>query len=68
MIMHEIASSHISHIGLDGNSLHVTYRGGKTYVYPDCTEEMFRDLMNSESKGKHLRTMGLKHSHTLEDK
>ena len=68
MQMHNIKSSHITHIGHDGDTLHVTYSGDKTYVYPDCTADQFNDLMTSESKGKHIRTMGLKHSHILEGK
>jgi hypothetical protein len=68
MKMHEINSSHISHVGYDGETMHDTYKGGKTYVYPGCSCEQFDALIASESKGKHLRTMGLKHSHTLEDK
>lgn len=68
MNMHEIKSSHITHIGHEGDQLHVTYSGGKTYVYPGCSCEQFDALMASESKGKHIRTMGLKHSHILEDK
>ena len=68
MQMHPIKSTHITHIGHDGDTMQITYAGGKTYVYPGCTCELFEGLMAAESKGKHLRTMGLKHSHILEDK
>lgn len=59
MTLHEISGSHISHIGFDAGELMVTFQAGKTYVYQGVTEQMFTDFLNAESKGKHLRTMGL---------
>ena len=59
MKMHPVQSSHITHIGYDNGELHVTYKGGKTYTFSGCTSRQFDELMQAESKGKHLRTMTL---------
>jgi hypothetical protein len=66
MNMQPVKSSHITHIGHEGNLLHVAYTGGKTYVYPNCTDELFSSIMSAESIGKQLRATGLRHSAILD--
>lgn len=57
MTMQPVDSSSVSHIGHDGNTLHVTFKGsGKTYAYPCVTVNDFNALRAAKSVGKHLNT------------
>ena len=60
MKMQEVKSSNITHLGHEGNTLHVTYSSGHTYEFNDVTEDKFKALMGAESHGKHLHKMGIK--------
>lgn len=57
LTMQPVASSSISHIGHDGDTLHVTFKGsGKTYAYPGVSVNDFAALRTAKSVGKHLNT------------
>lgn len=58
--MHPVESSNVTHIGHGGDRMRVTFSSGGTYEYQGCCAEDFNKLMASDSKGKHLRSMGLK--------
>lgn len=60
MIMKPVKSSNITHIGHDGDMMHVTYKSGNTYAFKDVSQEQHAELMSAESHGKHLAGMGLK--------
>lgn len=71
MNMTPIASSHITHIGHEGDALHVTYKGGKTYRFQPVTAEQYNTIMAAESKGKALAALdarGVKISEATEEK
>lgn len=59
MKMHPVKSSHIEAIGHSGSTMHVTFKGGRTYAYSGVTPEAFEKFKNAESKGRHLRSMGI---------
>jgi hypothetical protein len=53
--MHKVKSTSVSHIGHDGDTLHVTFSGsGKTYAYPGVSQDQFQQLRIAQSIGKHL--------------
>lgn len=53
--MHPIISTSVSHVGLDGDTLHVTFKGtGKTYTYPGVSQDQFQKLRQAKSVGAHL--------------
>jgi hypothetical protein len=60
MKMTPVKSSHVTHIGHHGETLHVTYKGGSTYRLHPVTEEQYQILMDSDSKGAALRAMGVR--------
>lgn len=55
MKMTAVKSEAMTHIGHDGKDLHVTYRGGKTYVHPNVPAHKFESLMAAKSKGTFMR-------------
>jgi KTSC domain len=54
MDMIPVTSDAVTHIGHDGQHLHVTYKGGKTYIHPDVPQDKFTQLMQADSKGKFI--------------
>lgn len=62
--MTPVESSNVEAIGFcpDENCVHVTFKSGGTYKYPDCTPELFDQLKGAESVGKfvyqHLKPKG----------
>jgi hypothetical protein len=65
--MRPVKSSNLTHIGYDEASreLHVTYKSGKTYVWPDVDPDFHQRLMAAESHGKFMNAhvgAGNKHS------
>lgn len=53
--MHPIISTSVSHVGHDGDTLHVTFKGtNKTYTYPGVSQDQFNALRQAKSVGKHL--------------
>lgn len=54
LTMHPVSSSGATHIGHDGNTLHVTFPGGKTYAYAGVSADQFHALRTAKSVGKHL--------------
>lgn len=59
---HEINSSMAASIAHKGDTLHVTFKGGKTYEYKGVTAKQFEDLKSADSFGKHLNGMNIKGS------
>ena len=54
--MTPLESSNVVAVGYDGSKkeLHVRFRGA-TYIYSDVNQNLFFQLMESQSKGKFLR-------------
>lgn len=54
-----VTSSAVEAIGHDPatNILHVRYKGGAVYAYPDVGAEHHADLMRAPSIGAHLNTL-----------
>lgn len=61
MKMHQIKSSHIESIGHDSltGTLKITYKGNKSYIHKDVSDDDFAGLLAAESTGKHLRQMDI---------
>lgn len=59
-----IDSKSIEAVGHDGQHLHITYRGGRGYIYKGVSPETYDDLLKAPSKGTflnaHIRKQGLK--------
>ena len=49
-----VESSNINSIGYENGELVVEFKGGSSYKYLDVPQEMFINMINSESKGKFL--------------
>jgi len=61
MEMMPVNSSHIEKIGHDGqNTMFIQFKGGRQYRYDGVSPDDFAGLQNAESKGRYLRTMGVK--------
>lgn len=60
MKMVPVKSSNITHVGHHGTTLHVSYKGGAKYRFEPVTEGQYNDLLESESKGKFLNSLGIK--------
>jgi hypothetical protein len=54
MNMTPVTSEAAEAIGHDGQNLHVTYRGGRTYVHPGVPAALHKRLMDAPSKGKFI--------------
>jgi hypothetical protein len=54
MNMTPVQSDAVEALGHDGHDLHVTYKGGKTYVHPGVSTEKYNQLLLSPSKGQFL--------------
>ncbi|ULG72976.1 KTSC domain-containing protein [Macrococcus brunensis] len=54
--MISVASSNIASIGYDALSreLYVRFHYGKTYIYSNVPENVYRNLMSAGSKGSYL--------------
>lgn len=54
--MYKVFSTNIVAIGYDANNhiLRVIFKGNSSYLYFDVEEEVYNNLMQSESKGKTL--------------
>jgi hypothetical protein len=57
MKMKPVTSSAATHIGHDGTDLHVTYKGGKTYVHRNVPAEVHAQLLDGRSIGQALNTL-----------
>lgn len=57
MEMQEVKSSTITHVGYDADTavLTVRFRSGGVYAYSGVPEQAHKDLMASESVGKHFQ-------------
>lgn len=52
MDMTPVQSSNITHIGHDGDALHVTFSSGQTYKYAGVPAETHKALLAASSVGK----------------
>jgi hypothetical protein len=55
MKFEEVQSSNIKAVAFEKDKLYVTFLNGKSYSY-DATEDDYKQLMESASKGKHFNT------------
>lgn len=60
MTMQPVKSSNLTHVGHHGETLHVTFKGGVKYSYRPVTADQFQQLLDAESKGKFLLSLGIK--------
>lgn len=52
------SSTNVKELGHDGaTTMYVRFSNGIVYQYPGTTAEMFQGLIDSDSPGKHIRTM-----------
>ena len=58
--MHPVKSSQVTHIGHDGDKMHITYVSGDTYEFKGVSKECHDTLMKAKSIGSHLYKMGIK--------
>lgn len=56
MEMIPVKSEMMTHVGHDGSDLHVTYKGGKTYVHAGVPVANYEGLLQAQSKGAYLNT------------
>jgi hypothetical protein len=56
MKMTPVTSAAATHVGHDGNDLHVTYPGGKTYVHAGVPAALHAQMMDGRSVGQFLNT------------
>ena len=54
MKMTPVSSSNLSAIGYDRGTMHIRFNSGGTYAYYDVPEDVYRDLMNADSKGRYF--------------
>ena len=54
--MINVESSCVESVGFDEekNELYVKFNNGRTYMYPNCSKNLYEGLMNSNSKGRYL--------------
>jgi KTSC domain len=57
--MTPVESSAVASIGHDPelNELHVNYKNGGRYIFPDVTADHHTELLKAQSIGKHLNTL-----------
>jgi len=53
--MYRVDSSNIQAIGHSGDTLRITFFGGKSYDYSGVSSETFTAFLNAESKGQYFR-------------
>lgn len=53
MEMIKVISSNVVAVGYDENDLYVDYKSG-SYVYRDVPKDIYKELLNAESKGKYI--------------
>lgn len=55
-----VDSSNVECIGYEDGIIEVHFHNGYAYRYPNCTEQLFREFLNSPSKGHfvHARLKG----------
>lgn len=57
-VMHSVKSSSVQSIGFDPEgSIGVTFNTGKTFVYSECTPELFNQLAQSKSVGSAVHAL-----------
>jgi len=57
-VLHDVKSSSVAQIGFDPvGAIGVVYNSGKTFVYADCTPDVFNQLAQSKSVGSAVRTL-----------
>jgi len=68
MEMKPVESSSIKAIGHDGDTMHVTFKNGATYVYEGVKAHVFDGLHSAKSIGKHFAGMKMKGTKLAEKK
>jgi len=53
--MMPVESSNIDAIGHDAKGLHVRFKGGSTYLYPDVGHAMYQEGLTADSPGRWFR-------------
>lgn len=54
MDMTPVDSDAVDAIGYQNGTLSITWKGGKTYIYPGVPAATYQGLMAAESKGKFI--------------
>ena len=54
MNMIPVSSSHLRSIGYEDGILRVSFRNGRSYSYSGVPYNVFKELLNAESKGKYF--------------
>lgn len=56
MQMTPVKSSNVESVGHDGNTLAITFKGGKTYYYPNVPTSVHQSLLKAKSIGSFITT------------
>jgi hypothetical protein len=51
-----VISSNVASIGYEDGIIEVHFHNGYAYRYPNCNEQLFREFLNSASKGSFVHT------------
>lgn len=54
MNMTLVESSNVESVGYAGSTLYVSFRSGSEYAYSDVPYEIYKGLLESQSKGRYL--------------
>ena len=51
-----VVSSNVASIGYENGIIEVHFHNGYAYRYPNCSEQIFQQFINSASKGSFVHT------------
>ena len=52
----DVVSSNIKSVAYDDGNLYVVYKSGAMYKYKDVKEEVYKELLSAESKGRYMNS------------
>lgn len=56
MDLKEVKSSNISKVGYEDDNLYVQYNSGNLYRYKKVPKNVYKDLLESDSKGRYINS------------
>jgi hypothetical protein len=58
MIRKSVDSTNLKKVGYDRKTkeLEITFQNGRVYVYDDVPEEVFKELLDADSKGRYFNS------------
>lgn len=52
----DVVSSNIKSVAYGDGNLYVVYKSGAMYKYKDVKEEVYKELLSAESKGRYMNS------------